>query len=330
MKFVFISKMSYLFILLIYSFSVKCNVLLPEKVVQNEAIILTEIVGNYLHKYLNSHGVFLSIALSSSTTDQQRFQQDFVSNLVMDTKLNDFSFNILNTLDQSRLGNIDAFNLVLVDGSKSSLTWVLTGILHTIWIITQFHVRRQIFNKSTVQMFHLDQHYLIISSQNTNNIFKTMHDIFTTVMNLGLLDVDVVIKESNTSNWSIYSYKPYIKTCHSFEIERIDTFSPENYTKESNVAAVNLYGPRLFKFPWCWLYVSTFSFDPFVIIRNTSIGIITYSGIDVKIVNEIAKTLKLIPMYMQPSDGKNRGKIFKNKTATGAIKMVNVSRFLFS
>lgn len=122
MKFVFISKMNNLFILLIYSFSVKCNVLLPEKVVQNEAIILTEIVGNYLHKYLNSHGVFLSIALSSSTTDQQRFQQDFVSNLVMDTKLNDFSFNILNTLDQSRLGNIDAFNLVLVDGSKSSLT----------------------------------------------------------------------------------------------------------------------------------------------------------------------------------------------------------------
>ena len=179
-------------------------------------------------------------------------------------------------------------------------------------------------------MFHLNQHYLIISSQNTNNIFETMHDIFATVMKLGLLDVDVVIKETNTTNWSIYSYKPYIKSCHSFEIERIDTFSRENYTIESNVPIVNLYRPRLFKFPHCWLYVSTFSFDPFVIIRNSSIGSITYSGIEVKIVNEISKTLKLIPMYMQPTDGKNRGKIFKNKTATGAIKMVNVSFFLLS
>ena len=121
-KLVFTSKMDYIFILIIYSFSVKCNVLLAENFVQNDAIILTEIVGNYVHKYLNSHGVFLSVALSSSSVDQQRFQQDLVNNLVMDTKLNNFSFNILNTLDQSRLGNIDAFNLVLIDGSKASLT----------------------------------------------------------------------------------------------------------------------------------------------------------------------------------------------------------------
>lgn len=114
--------MNYIFILIIYSFSVKCNVLLSENVVQNEAIILTEIIGNYLHKYLNSHGVFLSIALSSTSIDQRRFQLDLVNNLVMGTKLNNFSFNILNTLDQSRFGNKDRFNLVLIDGSESSLT----------------------------------------------------------------------------------------------------------------------------------------------------------------------------------------------------------------
>lgn len=149
-------------------------------------------------------------------------------------------------------------------------------------------------------------------------------------MKLGLLDVEVLIKDSNTSNWSLHSYKPYAQLCHSFEITRLDTFSSKNYTNELKVSPDNLYAPRQFKFPYCWLYISTFSFDPFVIIRNTSNGFVSYDGIDVKIVNEISKALKLLPIYMQPPDKKNRGKLLKNGTATGAIKMVTNNFLLFS
>lgn len=144
-------------------------------------------------------------------------------------------------------------------------------------------------------------------------------------MKLGLLDVQVLIKDSNTSNWSLNFYKPYTRLCHSFEITRVDTFSSTNYTNQLKVSPGNLYAPRQFTFPYCWLYISTFSFDPFVIIRKTSNGLVSYEGIDVKIVNEICKALKLVSIYMQPPDKKNRGKILKNGTATGAIKMVTIN-----
>lgn len=166
------------------------------------------------------------------------------------------------------------------------------------------------------------QPYLVISTENTPDVSESLSTIFATVMSLGLLDVDVLIKNSNTSNWSIYFYKPYVQHCHSFEIVKVDTFSPENFTNGLNMSSANLYAPREFKFPHCWLYVSTFSFEPFVIIRNESNRFVTYDGIDVKLVNEICKKLKLVPMYIQPPDKKNRGKVFKNGTATGAIKMV--------
>lgn len=86
---------------------------------QDETIIPTEIIGNYLHKFLSYNEVYLSIALSSVNIDQHLLQQNFVSKLMMDSKLVNFSFNILNTLDQSRRGNTDVFNLILIDGSES-------------------------------------------------------------------------------------------------------------------------------------------------------------------------------------------------------------------
>lgn len=324
--------MKRIFILLFCVLRVECTVLLPKSSGYDDTIIPTEIIGNFLHKYLNFRDVFLSIVLSSSNFDQQTLQQDLVSNLLMDTKLENFSFNILSTLDQSRQGNIDAFNLVLVDGSES-LRWVWTrkwnvSISIFVHFFVQFSSPRQIFNTTTVQVYHLVQHYLVISSRIAPDISGSLHEIFESVMNLGLLDVDVLIKDSDTSNWFLYSYKPYVSSCDSFDLVRLDTFSSANYTNVLNVSAANLYGPRMFKFPYCWLYVSTFSFDPFVIIRKSSLGFTSYDGIDVKIVNEVSKTLKLFPIYMQPTDGKNRGKIFKNNSATGAIKMVDLSNKL--
>lgn len=111
--------MKYIFSVLIYICCVNCSVLFGETFKQDETIIPTEIIGNYLHKYLDYNEVYISITLSSSNNEQFSFQQDLVSNLITHTKLDNFSFNILNKLDQSRRGNIHVFNLILIDGSKS-------------------------------------------------------------------------------------------------------------------------------------------------------------------------------------------------------------------
>lgn len=114
--------MKIIFILSIYVGCVKCSILLRGIFEKEELIIPTEIIGNNLHKYLNYNEEYVSIALSSSSNDQHLFQQDLVSNLVTHTKLSNFSFNVLNTLDQSRRENIDVFNLIFIDGSETALT----------------------------------------------------------------------------------------------------------------------------------------------------------------------------------------------------------------
>lgn len=119
--------MKFIFVLLIYILCVKCSVPLTEIFEQDKTDIPTEIIGNYLHKYLSGKDVFLSIVLSSSTDAQHSFQQDIVSNLVTHTKLDSFSFNILKRLDRLRRGNTDVFNLILIDGSES-LMWVLFAL----------------------------------------------------------------------------------------------------------------------------------------------------------------------------------------------------------
>lgn len=141
-------------------------------------------------------------------------------------------------------------------------------------------------------------------------------------MGLGLLRVNVLIKSENSSVWTLYFYKPFTRNCNSFDIIEIGSFSPANYSKDLDVPLKNIFPPKLFKFHNCPLFISSFPFEPFIIIENELNGTITHDGIDVIIVNEISKTLNLVPIYVQPTDGENRGSIYPNGTTTGAIKMV--------
>lgn len=182
---------------------------------------------------------------------------------------------------------------------------------------------RKLLSKSTVRTFHLSQGFLIVVTQPMQNIQGCLDKIFENVHVLGLLDVNVLIKDEVTQIWSLHFYRPYVRNCHSFETIKIKTFTAKNYTNNIDVLRFDDLFPRKeFQFQNCPLIISTFSLEPFVIIRNTTNGSIEYDGIDVRIVNEISKTLHLKPIYMQAPDGKGRGLIYKNGTSTGAIKMV--------
>lgn len=148
-------------------------------------------------------------------------------------------------------------------------------------------------------------------------------------MNFGLLFVNVLMKDENTLIWSLHYYKPFVRNCYSFEIIQIETFSPDNFTNQLNTSFDDMISSRQITFPNCPMFVSIAPIDPFLIIRKASDGSFTYDGIDIKIVNEIGETLNLKPIYIQAPDGKNRGIIYKNGTATGAQKMVPKNDIFF-
>ena len=146
----------------------------------------------------------------------------------------------------------------------------------------------------------------------------SLQESFDILMALGLMDVNILINDENSTLWSLHFYEPYVGNCTSFKVFKIDTFSPENYTNDLRKSIDELFPRKQFTFLDCPLYISTFSLEPFVIIRNGSDGSTVYDGVDVIIVNEISKTLNLIPTFVQRS----RGVVYKNGSSTGALKMV--------
>lgn len=179
-------------------------------------------------------------------------------------------------------------------------------------------------NESTFRPYHLNQPFLIVITQSTQNVFQTLHDIFWIIMNLGLLDVNVLIEDAQSIRWSLHFYRPFTKNCHSFTVYEIANFSKDNYTHPLNVSFNELFPPKSFKFPDCPLYVAAFAEEPFVIVEKPTNGSnnTIHHGIDIIIVNQISRTMNLIPKYIQPPDNQRRGTIFKNGSASGALGMV--------
>lgn len=186
---------------------------------------------------------------------------------------------------------------------------------------------RKVLNESTVQPFHLNQKFLIVVTQSMENVAEVLHDLFSIILNVGLFKVNILIEDRNESLWSLHFFIPYIQSCYSFTVFQIGIFSPGNYTSPLDVPFKNLFPPEKFKFPGCSLYVATFPFPPFVIAHEpiSDTSQIQYEGIDIILVNQISKTLNLIPKYMQSSDANKRGNMFKNGTATGAFGMVKIA-----
>lgn len=85
----------------------------------HETNVITEILSNYLERYFGQRQAFISFALSSVKIERKFVQENLVSELVTNPKLANFSYNILNKVDQSQGENKRVFNLIFVDGSDS-------------------------------------------------------------------------------------------------------------------------------------------------------------------------------------------------------------------
>lgn len=100
------------------SIKIECSLFLNENR-KDEIIIPAEITSNFLQKYVDSEEVFLSYSFYALNVEQEFFQEDLFMHLMLDPKLENFSHNILEQLDQSRKENKFALNLIFIDESAS-------------------------------------------------------------------------------------------------------------------------------------------------------------------------------------------------------------------
>lgn len=88
--------------------------------ITNENVILAKIITNYLTKYFRDDPIFVSIVLEPSNEARKYSIGDlFISLFACSTTFTEFTYNILSELSNISRGRKHAFNLILIDESKS-------------------------------------------------------------------------------------------------------------------------------------------------------------------------------------------------------------------
>lgn len=111
-------------VLFLFLLCIKLSIALPsvfeiEQSQSDESVVLGEIITNYLIKYLSEDQIFVSIILPPSEKDPRNFEDDLFANLFDDPTLTQFAHNTLDELDYTIRGHRNAFNIILIDDSKS-------------------------------------------------------------------------------------------------------------------------------------------------------------------------------------------------------------------
>lgn len=186
-------------------------------------------------------------------------------------------------------------------------------------------VYRKILNESTIKDFHLSQKFLIIVNERVENLTESLNGIFGILWTNGLIDSHVLAPDNeNADSWTLYTYLPYQTDCFSLTQIKVATFTPFNSTDNMTLSIDELYPSKLKSFFNCPLYYAPSNAAPFVIFRNDSDGHHVFEGIDISLIQGIAKLLKFSVVYKCPSRGTGHGVVLENGTAFGNMGLVRL------
>ena len=165
---------------------------------------------------------------------------------------------------------------------------------------------------------------IVVTVEDVQSDVNSLNTIFEVLWKNSLLNAHVLIQDQ-PQFWTLYTFLPYQKDCFHLEAIKIESFTPLNYTKNMNIPEDQLSPEKLTDFNQCPLKAATAYLNPFVTSPENPDPNIKYEGIDIDIVEQIAKSLNFIAIFTSSSGKTDRGIIYPNKTMTGNLKLVRIS-----
>lgn len=281
----------------------------------NDSAMLSEIIANFLTKYFSDANIFVSIITSPLEKWHGHFETDFFASLFDDPALTKFAHNFLNKLDTPVNGYRHAFNLILI-ADINVLPWVHTKyyLLHknttfsialspplcvSLFLSVSLslpHTHRTVLNESTVNESHLLQKFLIVLTTEAPNSTDALNGIFGILWTNGLINAHVLSKSENHS-WILHTFMPYQQGCVTLTQLKVASFTVFNFSQNMELSFNELYPEKMRNFNWCPVYAVPSNTRPYVIHVIDSGGKVHYEGIDISIIDQIAKTLKMTIVY---------------------------------
>lgn len=172
---------------------------------------------------------------------------------------------------------------------------------------------------------HLAQYFLIVVAPVVKNIAETLNAIFELLWKNGLLYSHVLIQEQ-PQFWSMFTFMPFQRDCFTLAPVKVASFTPLNFTKNMNASVRELFPQKLNNFRKCPLYVAPSFLKPYLFVQNDSDGRPHYRGIDINILNHVAKALNFDIIYKRASNSSGHGSQLPDGTLTDNIALVSVDR----
>lgn len=166
------------------------------------------------------------------------------------------------------------------------------------------------------------QKFLVVVTEPSPNKTKTLDEIFTILWKNGLVDSHVLIQKDNS--WLLYAFKPYQSDCSSLAHVKIASFTLSNYTENITLSFEELYPLKLQNFNKCPLRVTVNNIQPFAMHHITNNGNISFSGIEIVMIEQIAKTFNFSIIYK--TSLQDRGLMLENGTATGNLNLIKTGQ----
>lgn len=168
-------------------------------------------------------------------------------------------------------------------------------------------------NEVTVHQYHLNQQFLIVITEHTENVTGKLDEAFQILWKNGLISSNVLTNDGSQF-WSLYTYFPYRKDCHSLTQHKVITFTPFNFSTPMTLTIDRLYPYKLI-FNECPIHVAVQTNYPFTYGQNNSNGDIQFMGIEVDLVDVASVPLNLTVIY-KLSLTEDAGMTYENNTPT--------------
>ncbi|CAG9797467.1 unnamed protein product [Chironomus riparius] len=189
--------------------------------------------------------------------------------------------------------------------------------INNIFFVDSFESFKIIYEEMNSSHFEYQGYYLIAVTEHGRDIYKTMADIFSDLWIKKIINVNILfMPHGNNNEAMLYTYYPYTRYyCENTAPIQLNQYQGKNWMRE-----VDYFPRKLTNFHGCHLSVATFKNPPFMIIKQDKNGVITVNGIEGILLRELAYRLNFnVDLYVLK---KLFGEIFKNGSATGAIKMI--------
>lgn len=150
-----------------------------------------------------------------------------------------------------------------------------------------------------------------------------LDDIFEIYWKKALLNVNILIPYHNES-MLMTTYVPFKYGCSTLKRHDFGILHEEAY--HLNKTFDEIYPRKASNLNNCPLIVSTFSSEPFVIVKDERNGDdIDVDGIDFWLLSRLAFDLNFRTRFVLSPDRQKRGRIYPNGTITGSMEMVSLT-----